>query len=99
MSCNSGPRSSHRAIVAPADSSCEETAVPADRSARPGSVTAPIADQREQEIAMYSRIGSRLAATVVALVVLTLVAPASAAKPGTFRAVGTATFVSQDESG
>ena len=48
---------------------------------------------------MNSRIGSRLAAAGVALVVLTLIASASAAKPGTFRAVGTATFVSQDTSG
>jgi hypothetical protein len=40
-----------------------------------------------------------LAASVFALVALGLVASVSAAKPGTFRAVGTATFVSEDVSG
>jgi hypothetical protein len=46
-----------------------------------------------------SRIGSRLAGPVVALVIVGLVGFAWAAKAGTFRATGTATFVSQDTSG
>ena len=48
---------------------------------------------------MNARIGSRLAASVFALVALGLVASVSAAKPRTFRAVGTATLVSEDVSG
>jgi hypothetical protein len=48
---------------------------------------------------MKARIGSRITAPVVALVVLGLMTFAWAAKPGTFRASGTATFVSEDQSG
>ena len=46
-----------------------------------------------------TRIRSRLTGPIVALVILGLVGFAWAAKPGTFRATGTATFVSQDASG
>src|SRR4051794_12102514 len=51
---------------------------------------------------MNLRIGSRLTTSLVALVAIIIVGRTTstwAAKPGTFRAVGTATFVSQDESG
>jgi hypothetical protein len=49
---------------------------------------------------MKARIGSSWAAgAAAALVMLGLVTFARAAKPGTFRATGTATFVSQDVSG
>jgi len=48
---------------------------------------------------MKMRLGSRFVALVVALVVLGTVAVTWAAKPGTFRASGVATFVSEDPSG
>ena len=48
---------------------------------------------------MKARIGSRITAPVMVLVVLGLTACAWAAKAGTFRASGTATFVSEDQSG
>jgi hypothetical protein len=48
---------------------------------------------------MKARIGSRITAPVVGLVVLGLVAVAGAAKSANFRASGTATFVSEDPSG